>query len=78
MNRIGLLFVGDCKMSALETRAPLGGHQQYSLSPLPLTGTTAQQMDGWISQGVAQAHAGELHPIVRTSEVAEAVVIAQG
>ena len=78
LNRTGLLFVGDCKMSALETRAPLVGHQQYYLSPLPLTGTTAQQMDSWISQGVAQAQAGELHPIVRTSEVAEAVVIAQG
>ena len=41
-NRTGLLFVGDCKMSALETRAQLVEHQQYYLSPLPLTGTTAQ------------------------------------
>ncbi len=45
-------------MSALETRAQLVEHQHYYLSPLPLTGTTAQQMDDWINQGVAQAHAG--------------------
>lgn len=76
-NRTGLLWVGDCKMSALETRAQLVEQQHYYLSPLPLTGTTAQQMDAWINQGVAQAHAGELQPIVRTT-ASEAVVIAQG
>ena len=77
LNRTGLLFVGDCKMSALEIRAQLVEHQQYYLSPLPLTGTTAQQMDDWISQGVAHAHADELPPIVRTT-ASEAIVIAQG
>ena len=77
LNQTGLLFVGDCKMSALETRAQLVEHQHYYLSPLPLTGATAQQMDDWINQGVAQAHAGELQPIVRTT-ASEAVVIAQG
>jgi transposase len=77
LNQTGLLFVGDCKMSALETRAHLVEHQHYYLSPLPLTGATAQQMDDWISQGVAQAHAGELQPIVRTT-ASEAVLIAQG
>src|SRR6267142_6502281 len=34
----GLLFVGDCKMSALDTRAYIVGHQHMYLSPLPLTG----------------------------------------
>ena len=76
-NQTGLLFVGDCKMSALETRAHLVEHQHYYLSPLPLTGATAQQMDDWINQGVAQARAGALQPIVRTTASA-AVVIAQG
>jgi transposase len=77
LNQTGLLFVGDGKMSALETRAHWVEHQQYYLSPLPLTGATAQQMDDWINQGVAQARAGELQPIVRTT-ASEAVVIAQG
>src|SRR5947209_7024616 len=38
----GLLFVGDCKMSALDTRAYIVGHQHLDLSPLPLTGETAE------------------------------------
>src|SRR5438132_5038920 len=29
----GLLFVGDCKRSALDTRAPMAGHQHVYLSP---------------------------------------------
>src|SRR6266403_331049 len=48
----GLLFVGDCKMSALETRAYLARHQDFYLSPLPLTGTTAEAMDAWITAGL--------------------------
>ncbi len=31
----GWLFVGDCKMSALDTRAPIAGHQHVYLSPWP-------------------------------------------
>jgi len=55
----GLLFVGDGKMSALDTRAYLARHQDFSLSPLPLTGTTAEAMDAWITAGVTQGAAGE-------------------
>src|SRR6267143_3494860 len=55
----GLLFVGDCKMSALETRAAIAGHHDWYLSPLPLTGATAEAMEAWISAGVAKGAAGE-------------------
>ena len=55
----GLLFVGDCKMSALETRAYLARHQDFYLSPLPLTGATAEAMDAWITVGVTQGERGE-------------------
>jgi transposase len=55
----GLLFVGDCKMSALETRASLARHQDFYLSPLPLTGATAQAMDAWGTEGVRQGETGE-------------------
>src|SRR5229473_12667 len=55
----GLLFVGDWKMSALETRAYLARHQDFSLSALHLTGTTAEAMDAWITEGVTQGAAGE-------------------
>jgi transposase len=31
----GLVFVGDCQRSALDTRAYLAQHQDWSWSPLP-------------------------------------------
>jgi transposase len=55
----GLLFVGDGKMSALDTRASLARHQDFSLSPLPLTGATAEAMDAWSTAGVTQGETGE-------------------
>ncbi len=54
LGRQGLLVVGDCKMSALATRAHLQAQQQYDLTPLALVGETAQQMPAWIEAGVAQ------------------------
>ncbi len=54
----GLLFVGDCKMSALDTRAYLARHHDWYVSPLPLTGATAEAMDAWITTGVRKGEAG--------------------
>jgi transposase len=54
-----LVFVGDCKMRALETRAYLAQHQEWSLSPLPLTGATAGAMDAWITTGGTKGERGE-------------------
>jgi transposase len=56
--KTGLLFVGDWKMSALETRAYLARHQDWYVSPLPLTGATAEAMDAGIAAGVRQREAG--------------------
>ncbi|GAC1394075.1 MAG: hypothetical protein NVSMB38_24950 [Ktedonobacteraceae bacterium] len=44
LGRQGLLVVGDCKMSALATRAHLHEQGQYYLTPLAQVGETAQQM----------------------------------
>jgi transposase len=74
----GLLFVGDCKMSALETRAYLARHQDWYLSPLPLTGATAEAMDAWITAGVAKGKAGELERIWRTNDRGQEVLAAEG
>src|SRR5229473_1628940 len=74
----GLLFVGDCKMSALETRAYLARHQDFYLSPLPLTGTTAEAMDAWITEGVTQGEAGELERILRLNDRGQEVLAAEG
>ena len=74
----GLLFVGDCKMSALDTRAHIAGHQHVYLSPLPLTGATAEAMDAWITEGVAKGEAGELERIFRTNDRGHEVLAAEG
>src|SRR5881409_3094257 len=74
----GLLFVGDCKMSALDTRAYLARHQDWYLSPLPLTGATAEAMDAWITAGVTKSEAGELVRIWRTNDRGHKVLAAEG
>src|SRR2546423_2871677 len=78
LNKTGLLFVGDCKMSALETRAYLPQHQDMYLSPLPLTRATAEAMEAWITEGVAKGNAGALERIVRTNDRGHKVLAAEG
>jgi transposase len=78
LNKTGLLFVGDCKMSALDTRAYLARHQDWYLSPLPLTGATAVAMDAWITTGVTQGETGELVRIWRTNDRGHEVRAAEG
>ena len=78
LNKTGLLFVGDCKMSALDTRAYLARHQDWYLSPLPLTGATAEAMDTWITVGVTKSEAGELTRIWRTTDRGHEVLAAEG
>src|SRR2546425_7962568 len=74
----GLLCVGDGKMSALDTRASLAGHQDWYLSPLPLTGATAGAMDAWFIVGVTKGKAGELTQIWRTNDRGHEVTAAEG
>jgi transposase len=74
----GLLFVGDCKMSALDTRAYLARHQDWYLSPLPLTGATAGAMDAWITTGVTKGERGALERIERTNDRGHTVLVAEG
>lgn len=50
LGRTGLLYVGDCKMAALATRAELAAQGDYYLMPLPMTGDTHKQFDGWLDQ----------------------------
>jgi transposase len=74
----GLLFVGDCKMSAWDTRAYVVGRQHMYLSPLPLTGATAEAMAAWISEGIAKDGDGALERLVRRKHRDEAVLVAEG
>ena len=74
----GLLFVGDCKMSALEIRASIVGHHDWYLSPLPCTGATAEAMHVWISEGVVRGETGALVRIFRTNDRGHEVLTAEG
>jgi transposase len=78
MSHTGLLFVGDGKMSALGTRAYVGGRPHMSLSPLPCTGATAEAMAAWSSEGIAQDRDGALERLVRRNHRDEAVLVAEG
>src|SRR5207237_10573639 len=44
LNRPGLLYVGDCKMAALETRASIQAHGDYYLCPLSALQVSAEQL----------------------------------
>jgi transposase len=78
LSRTGLLFVGDCKMSALGTRAYMVGRQHVYLSPLPCTGTTADAMVDWISAGMEKARNGALERVFRLNHREEEVLAAEG
>src|SRR5207237_4277229 len=56
--KTGWLLVVDGTMRAGDTRASLARHQDWSWSPWPLTGATAEAMDAWLAAGVPQREAG--------------------
>jgi transposase len=74
--RPGLLFVGDCKMSAWDTRVHLRGLGQHYLAPLTRVGTTAQELPGWIAAAVTGAV--ELTPIYAPDAPPDAEPLAEG
>jgi len=76
LNKPGLLFVGDCKMSAMEIRGEIVAGGQIYLSPLPLTGITAQEMPEWINIGLGKDQDGSLVPIFRENDRGETVIVA--
>jgi transposase len=48
LNRTGLLYVGDCKMAAIETRAEMAAAEDLYLTRLPSTGEVAAQFAAWV------------------------------
>jgi len=73
---VGLLFVGDSKMSALSIRAHIHGHAQHYLCPLAQTGSTAEAMAAWVET----ANSGEcdLQEIYVEHEKGERKLLAVG
>src|ERR1700722_8523014 len=74
----GLLFVGDCKMAALENRARIANAEDYYLTPLPNTGDTAKQLGSWIDTALQQESHGQLQTIHKPNEEKEPEVIGKG
>jgi len=76
LRRRGLLYAGDCKMSALATRAELVAEKDYYLMPLPRTGDNARQIDAWIDEAALEGQA--LQNLTRLNEKGKKVVFARG
>ena len=74
----GLLFVGDCKMSALQTRLYIAQQQNFYLSPLPLIGATAKNMKEWIRTGIDKRSNDECDDIYRENASGQNVLVAYG
>ena len=72
----GLVFVGDCKLSALATRAHIHHVGHHYLTPLALVGETATAMSGWIQAAVEGTQ--PLLPITTCDAQGEEVVLGQG
>jgi transposase len=53
LNKKGLLFVGDCKMSSLSTRGNIHIQGDYYLCPLSSVGKTPELLAGWIDDAIA-------------------------
>src|SRR3954452_16410860 len=65
LGQAGLLYAGDCKMAALETRAEIAANQDFYLTRLPLTGTVPAQFAGWVEAAVVGDQAKKLIDISR-------------
>jgi transposase len=68
LGRTGLLYAGDCKMAALETRAEIAANQDFYLTRLPLTGTVPAQFAAWVEAAVDGDQAAKLIEIRRGEE----------
>jgi transposase len=73
---IGLLFVGDSKMSALAIRAHIHHLHQHYLCPLALTGETAQEMGKWIEAAASGAQV--LQPVYIEDEKGQRKLLVEG
>ncbi len=78
LKRQGVLYVGDCKMSAWETRARITGVKSQYLCPLPRNATTPEQLEEWVQSGIALAEQNALHEVRISNAEEDEVVVAVG
>ncbi len=76
LTQAGLLFVGDCKLSALATRAYIRGRGHHYLTPLALVGDTAAHMRAWVREALDGKQT--LTPIPLVDDQGQALPLVQG
>jgi transposase len=69
LGQTGLLYTGDCKMAALETRAEMAANQDFYLTRLPMTGEVATQFASWVEAALTGEKVSELITIRRDDEL---------
>src|SRR4051794_8276159 len=69
LGQTGLLYAGDCKMAALETRAEIAANGDFYLTRLPLTGAVSAQFSAWVEAAVVGDQAATLIAIRRGEEL---------
>jgi transposase len=60
LKRTGLLYTGDCKMAALQTRATIAARGDFYLTRLPMTGATKDQFITWVEDAITGPRRAEL------------------
>lgn len=78
LRRTGVLYVGDCKMSAWKTRARIVSMNSQYLCPLPRTGMTPELLEEWVQTGLELAERNALQEVRLLNADDEEVVIAAG
>jgi transposase len=78
LRRSGVVYVGDCKMSAWETRARIASVNSQYLCPLPRTGTTPELLEQWVQTGLALAERHALQEVRLLNADGEEEVVAAG
>jgi transposase len=73
---LGLLFVGDCKMSALATRAHIQHLEQDYLCPLALSGENTELLSEWVQEAIDGGQV--LRPVYVEDAQGERVLLAEG
>ena len=69
LGQAGLLYAGDCKMAALETRAEIAANGDFYLTRLPLTGEVAAQFPGWVEAALTGAAVAKVVTMHREEEL---------
>src|SRR5574339_353153 len=69
LGQSGLLYSGDCKMAALQTRAEIAADRDFYLTRLPLTGAVPAQFSEWVEAALVGEQATKLIEIRREEEL---------